>query len=187
MCTRENNYNNHRLIYSLLIVNSSFSSSLHHTLRERAGYGGYDYGTHYGNNYYAYLENLRRTNPAAYSEWYHKYYAGQHQHIARGVSNYPEDRASVHSGRSSCDDRCAALKSPLRATKNYHLKCTLKRSRFIRLLPLYAGSYNVRCMLDFAPSQMHVSVRRTKRCTFLISDTPDGPGVCGSAVRLGPI
>ncbi|KAG5306835.1 SC16A protein, partial [Acromyrmex insinuator] len=71
------------------------------------GYNGYDYSAHYGNNYYAYLENLRRTNPAAYSEWYHKYYANQHQqqHIARGVSNYPEDRASVHSGRSSCDDR----------------------------------------------------------------------------------
>ncbi|XP_035722882.1 protein transport protein Sec16A-like isoform X7 [Vespa mandarinia] len=71
------------------------------------GYGGYDYNAHYGNNYYAYLENLRRTNPAAYAEWYHKYYASQHpqQHISRGVSNYPEDRASVHSGRSSCEER----------------------------------------------------------------------------------
>jgi len=81
---------------------------------ECTGYSGYDYSAHYGNNYYAYLENLRRTNPAAYSEWYHKYYANQQQqqHIARGVSNYPEDRASVHSGRSSCDDRYA-LKSLL--------------------------------------------------------------------------
>ncbi|CAL1681823.1 unnamed protein product [Lasius platythorax] len=73
-----------------------------------ARFGGYDYGAHYGNNYYAYLENLRQTNPAAYAEWYHKYYAShqqQQQHIARGVGNYPEDRASVHSGRSSCDDR----------------------------------------------------------------------------------
>ncbi|XP_016910975.1 uncharacterized protein LOC107997089 isoform X10 [Apis cerana] len=73
------------------------------------GYGvpGYDYGVHYANNYYAYIENLRRTNPALYSEWYHKYYANQHQqqHISRGVGNYPEDRASVHSGRSSCDER----------------------------------------------------------------------------------
>lgn len=75
-----------------------------------ARYGGYDYGALYGNNYYAYLENLRQTNPAAYAEWYHKYYGShqqQQQHIARGVGNYPEDRASVHSGRSSCDDRCA--------------------------------------------------------------------------------
>ncbi|KAG7208272.1 hypothetical protein KM043_014515 [Ampulex compressa] len=71
------------------------------------GYGGYEYGAHYGNNYYAYLENLRRTNPAAYTEWYHKYYSGQHQqqHMARTVGTYPEDRASVHSGRSSCDER----------------------------------------------------------------------------------
>ncbi|XP_076386617.1 endoplasmic reticulum export factor secretory 16 isoform X3 [Megachile rotundata] len=71
------------------------------------GYPGYDYGAHYASNYYAYIENLRRTNPAAYSEWYHKYYANQHQqqHISRGASNYPEDRASVHSGRSSCDER----------------------------------------------------------------------------------
>lgn len=70
-----------------------------------SGYGGYDYGANYNSNYYAYLENLRRTNPAAYSEWYHKYYANQQQHAARGSANYPEDRASVHSGRSSCDDR----------------------------------------------------------------------------------
>ncbi|XP_036143891.1 uncharacterized protein LOC105832660 isoform X2 [Monomorium pharaonis] len=79
------------------------------------GYSGYDYGAHYGNNYYAYLENLRRTNPAAYSEWYHKYYSSQHQqqHIARGASNYPEDRASVHSGRSSCDDRMTGDKRTL--------------------------------------------------------------------------
>ncbi|XP_029052027.2 uncharacterized protein LOC114880316 isoform X2 [Osmia bicornis bicornis] len=73
------------------------------------GYPGYDYGAHYASNYYAYIENLRRTNPAAYSEWYHKYYANQHQqqqqHISRGATNYPEDRASVHSGRSSCDER----------------------------------------------------------------------------------
>nr|XP_033185020.1 protein transport protein Sec16A isoform X3 [Bombus vancouverensis nearcticus] len=79
------------------------------------GYPGYDYGVHYASNYYAYIENLRRTNPAAYSEWYHKYYANQHQqqHISRGVVNYPEDRASVHSGRSSCDERTTGDKRTL--------------------------------------------------------------------------
>ncbi|XP_033228238.1 uncharacterized protein LOC117180044 isoform X4 [Belonocnema kinseyi] len=79
------------------------------------GYGGYDYGANYSSNYYAYLENLRRTNPAAYSEWYHKYYANQHQqqHSARTSANYPEDRASVHSGRSSCDDRTTSEKRNL--------------------------------------------------------------------------
>lgn len=72
------------------------------------GYGSYDYGANYNANYYAYLENLRRTNPTAYMEWYHKYYASQHQQQQQPVAhvtNYPEDRASVHSGRSSCEDR----------------------------------------------------------------------------------
>ncbi|XP_046418390.1 uncharacterized protein LOC124178788 isoform X2 [Neodiprion fabricii] len=71
-------------------------------------YGGAyaDYGANYGSSYYAYLENMRRTNPAAYMEWYQKYYASQHQqaHAVRGNTSYPEDRASVHSGRSSCDE-----------------------------------------------------------------------------------
>lgn len=85
--------NNIKYLFNILIVN--------------ARYGGY--GALYGNMYYAYIENLRQTNPALYAEWYHKYYANQQQqqqqHIARSVGNYPEDRASVHSGRSSCDDR----------------------------------------------------------------------------------
>ncbi|XP_048506299.1 uncharacterized protein LOC105694018 isoform X4 [Athalia rosae] len=78
--------------------------------------GGYaDYTSNYGTNYYAYLENLRRTNPAAYMEWYHKYYASQHQQpqAARGGVNYSEDRASVHSGRSSCDERTTGDKRTL--------------------------------------------------------------------------
>ena len=72
-----------------------------------AGYSGYEYGAIYNRDYYTYLENLRRTNPAAYAEWYHKYYANQHQQqVTRGVAkSYQEDRASVHSGRSSCEDR----------------------------------------------------------------------------------
>ncbi|KAG8034462.1 hypothetical protein G9C98_007538 [Cotesia typhae] len=71
------------------------------------GYNTYDFGTNYNNNYYAYLENLRRTNPTAYMEWYNKYYGNQQHNISSvvRVPSYPEDRASVHSGRSSCDDR----------------------------------------------------------------------------------
>lgn len=75
------------------------------------GYAGYEYGPNYNANYYAYLENLRRTNPTAYMEWYNKYYANHPHHQqqqaqnSRTVANYPEDRASVHSGQSSCDDR----------------------------------------------------------------------------------
>ncbi|KAK0179773.1 hypothetical protein PV327_005493 [Microctonus hyperodae] len=80
------------------------------------GYGSYDYGANYNANYYAYLENLRRTNPTAYMEWYHKYYASQHQQQQQSVAhvaNYPEDRASVHSGRSSCEDRSTSVKQSI--------------------------------------------------------------------------
>lgn len=75
------------------------------SLFNMSDYQGYDYGTNYNSNYYAYLENLRRTDPAAYAEWYQRYYQHQQQIARGGTSNYPEDRASVHSGRSSCDDR----------------------------------------------------------------------------------
>ncbi|KAL1505990.1 hypothetical protein ABEB36_005430 [Hypothenemus hampei] len=51
--------------------------------------------------HYQYYENLRRTNPQAYAEWYRKYY----QQAAGSTASYAgEDRASVHSGRSSAND-----------------------------------------------------------------------------------
>lgn len=62
---------------------------------------GYDpYNPYY--QQYQYYENLRRTNPQAYAEWYRKYYqqAASGQTAAYGT----EDRASVHSGRSSAND-----------------------------------------------------------------------------------
>nr|CAI5859844.1 unnamed protein product [Callosobruchus analis] len=53
---------------------------------------------------YQYYENLRRTNPQAYAEWYRKYY----QQAAGSTASYGgEDRASVHSGRSSANDELA--------------------------------------------------------------------------------
>ncbi|KAJ8981603.1 hypothetical protein NQ317_011882 [Molorchus minor] len=66
-------------------------------------YQGYAYDTY--NPYYQqyqYYENLRRTNPQAYAEWYRKYYQ---QATTGHTSSYGgEDRASVHSGRSSAND-----------------------------------------------------------------------------------
>lgn len=51
-----------------------------------------------------YYEALRRTNPQAYAEWYRKYYAQMQPQIA--VSDIPTDgRESVHSGRSSANDK----------------------------------------------------------------------------------
>ncbi|XP_063973420.1 uncharacterized protein LOC135160622 isoform X2 [Diachasmimorpha longicaudata] len=82
------------------------------------GYSGYEYGPNYNANYYAYLENLRRTNPSAYMDWYNRYYANHPHHqqqqskLSQSVVNYPEDRASVHSGQSSCDDRLCLTPSP---------------------------------------------------------------------------
>ncbi|XP_023012010.2 endoplasmic reticulum export factor secretory 16 isoform X2 [Leptinotarsa decemlineata] len=68
-------------------------------------YQGYSYDPY--NPYYQqyqYYENLRRTNPQAYTEWYRKYYQ---QATGHGSSYGGEDRASVHSGRSSANDELA--------------------------------------------------------------------------------
>ncbi|XP_076251335.1 endoplasmic reticulum export factor secretory 16 isoform X3 [Rhynchophorus ferrugineus] len=53
---------------------------------------------------YQYYENLRRTNPQAYAEWYRKYYQ---QTVGSTVSFTADDRGSVHSGRSSANDELA--------------------------------------------------------------------------------
>lgn len=64
-----------------------------------------NFSTNYNESWYAYLEKLRSTNPTAYYEWYQKYMAHQHaMQMSIGATNYSEDRASVHSGQSSCDE-----------------------------------------------------------------------------------
>lgn len=64
---------------------------------------GYDsYNQYY--QQYQYYENLRRTNPQAYAEWYRKYYQ---QAAGQNAAYGTEDRASVHSGRSSANDELA--------------------------------------------------------------------------------
>ncbi|XP_030749352.1 protein transport protein Sec16B isoform X3 [Sitophilus oryzae] len=68
-------------------------------------YQGYAYDPY--NPYYQqyqYYENLRRTNPQAYAEWYRKYYQ---QTVGSNASFTAEDRGSVHSGRSSANDELA--------------------------------------------------------------------------------
>ncbi|KRT78287.1 hypothetical protein AMK59_7091, partial [Oryctes borbonicus] len=62
----------------------------------------YDPYNPYYQQYQYYYENLRRTNPQAYLEWYRKYY--QQAGIATSAANFNEDRGSVHSGRSSAND-----------------------------------------------------------------------------------
>ncbi|GJQ86246.1 hypothetical protein Trydic_g8945 [Trypoxylus dichotomus] len=62
----------------------------------------YDPYSPYYQQYQYYYENLRRTNPQAYLEWYRKYY--EQAGIASSAANFNEDRGSVHSGRSSAND-----------------------------------------------------------------------------------
>lgn len=76
--------------------------------RDFHGYGAYNYfgrqmdSYHYDPYYtYKYYENLRRTNPTAYAEWYAKYYSS-HPNYNQGA--FSEDRGSVHSGRSSANE-----------------------------------------------------------------------------------
>ncbi|XP_039442923.1 uncharacterized protein LOC120423258 isoform X2 [Culex pipiens pallens] len=77
-----------------------------------AGY--YDPYSYY-TQHQAYYEQLRRTNPQAYAEWYRTYYSQiqqqQQQHQQAQVGHIPrdmmagDDRESVHSGRSSANDK----------------------------------------------------------------------------------
>lgn len=70
---------------------------------------GYDpYSAYYQNQQY--YENLRLTNPAAYAEWYNRYFANQLSAAASAVAKVADGRGresgreSVHSGRSSTKD-----------------------------------------------------------------------------------
>lgn len=94
------------------------------------GYVGYDHYAYYTQQQQQmqYYENLRRTNPQAYAEWYRKYYmqaaaagavpgaipgaavlaggAAVGGAMMMGQSELPTDgRESVHSGRSSTNDK----------------------------------------------------------------------------------
>ncbi|RZC42229.1 uncharacterized protein BDFB_009106, partial [Asbolus verrucosus] len=63
---------------------------------------GYDIYSQYYQQYH-YYENLRKTNPQAYAQLYRKYYQDASGEVPYGG----EDRASVHSGRSSANDELA--------------------------------------------------------------------------------
>ncbi|XP_023718368.1 uncharacterized protein LOC111870357 isoform X4 [Cryptotermes secundus] len=77
--------------------------------RNYHGYGAYNYGGRQVDSYhydpydtYKYYEYLCRTDPAAYADWYAKYYPS-HQSYNQGT--FSEDRGSVHSGRSSANEK----------------------------------------------------------------------------------
>lgn len=60
-------------------------------------------------SYYAqhqqYYEQLRRTNPQAYAEWYRTYYAQMQASQLQRDRLTTDGRESVHSGRSSANDK----------------------------------------------------------------------------------
>lgn len=70
---------------------------------------GYDPYTQYY-QHQQYYENLRRTNPVAYAEWYNRYFGAGAQLAAAATGVVASDRGresgreSVHSGRSSSKD-----------------------------------------------------------------------------------
>lgn len=69
--------------------------------------GYYDPYSYY-TQHQQYYEQLRRTNPQAYAEWYRTYYSQMQAHQAAHISRdmmAGDDRESVHSGRSSANDK----------------------------------------------------------------------------------
>lgn len=100
-----------------------FDLVFHQTLLDY-GYGHYPAYTPQQQQQMEYYENLRRTNPKAYEEWYRKFYmqaaAGGAMHSGAFASGIPavaasammgqpemptDGRESVHSGRSSTNDK----------------------------------------------------------------------------------
>jgi len=87
------------------------------------GYGYDPYSSYYTQQQLQYFEQLRRTNPQAYAEWYRKYYSQMQMQQMQGVganstsvgladitlpggqTTATDGRESVHSGRSSTNDK----------------------------------------------------------------------------------
>ncbi|XP_054270029.1 protein transport protein Sec16A isoform X3 [Macrosteles quadrilineatus] len=87
--------------------------------------GGMDSWNYY--RYQQYYENMRRTDPAAYALWYERY-------MAEKYGNASNDRASVHSGRSSANeishsqDKAPAHSTPVRHVLSQSLSMCYKSS-----------------------------------------------------------
>lgn len=86
----------------------NYSSSGYYPHSSHQPYGYDPYSSYYQQQQY--YENLRRTNPHAYAEWYNRYFGGQQMQIAAAAAAAAAERGresgreSVHSGRSSSRD-----------------------------------------------------------------------------------
>lgn len=82
--------------------------SYYHPTAQAQPYGYDPYTSYY--QHQQYYENLRRTNPVAYAEWYNRYFANQLTGATSAIATAASERGresgreSVHSGRSSSKD-----------------------------------------------------------------------------------
>lgn len=79
-------------------------SAAYYHQTQHSAFGAYDpYSSYYQQQQY--YENLRRTNPHAYAEWYNRYFGNQSLMATGNTERGRESgRESVHSGRSSSKD-----------------------------------------------------------------------------------
>lgn len=68
----------------------------------------------------------------------------------------------------------------------YHEEANSKKNfnTFEHSFSHFHGFSNLRCILDFFQSQVHVSIHQTRHSMFRILDSSIGPTICGSAVWL---
>ncbi|XP_031333558.1 uncharacterized protein LOC116163652 isoform X5 [Photinus pyralis] len=106
------------------------------------GYSYDPYNPYYQQYQYHYLENLRRTNPQAYAEWYRKYY--QQSNSQQNFGN--EDRASVHSGRSSANEELSKDRPFDQTDSSLYLEDTTGASQ--RLTPAKFATAHVKASIS---------------------------------------
>ncbi|XP_059480480.1 protein transport protein Sec16A isoform X2 [Neocloeon triangulifer] len=113
----------------------------------------------------AYYEELRRTNPAAYAEWYRRYISmppSSQQGPGSGtIDGFNDDnsRGSVHSGRSSINDEIRFLRarSPAHSLRDLPLTPLYLRQGPPSLPPSYNPYYPQQTLLNSTPSQAGAS------------------------------
>ncbi|KAL5275136.1 SEC16A family protein [Megaselia abdita] len=174
-------------------------------------YGGYNYDPYaYYHQHQQYFEQLRKTNPQSYAEWYRKYYSQMQGDAMSGV----DCRESVHSGRSSAaghdKDRPESMSNldgrsivqgednlqPGRLTphkfSNDHAVISLVSGVLVSVKPKYShstGLQNIVKLIKFAPNDS---------CKKMFQSFP-GPLVkgithkktvieyCEERIKMGPI
>ncbi|CAB0005795.1 unnamed protein product [Nesidiocoris tenuis] len=99
------NRSRHYYADTSMLLNSSIPTSI----------GGFpDFSKVDPREYSEYLETMRRVDPAGYAVWYNNYMATRYG-VRQGSAHFSNDRASVHSGQSSSNQRQGAQSPPATA------------------------------------------------------------------------